>query len=171
MGWKLNATVGGAIIGAAGAVSAAFINGWFGIHKTDDKPLPDQSCSFPAVQLDAPSQVGGTYETTAKLMCPPPTGTKYYLISEMDNVGAKGTEHPIFCPRDPIGAEAEKKTYTSERDVHNSPVGSTRSLYYLGVNDDQEQQLLANLHDDCAWGLPAGASKVSNTVEVKRGWQ
>ncbi|OLZ62152.1 hypothetical protein AV521_42830 [Streptomyces sp. IMTB 2501] len=171
MGWRLNATVGAAIITVAGTVGTAFINGWFGMHKTDDKPQSTQSCAFPAVRLDAPSQVGGTFETTAKLMCPPPTGTKYYLISQMDGVGKKGTEHPVYCPRDPIGPEAEKKTYTSERDVHTSPVGSTRSLYYLTVNDDQEQKLLANLHGDCAWSLPAGAGKVSNTVEVERGWQ
>ncbi|MEV5877435.1 hypothetical protein AB0L75_25060 [Streptomyces sp. NPDC052101] len=55
--------------------------------------------------------------------------------------------------------------------MHNSQVGSTRTLYYLRVNDDQEQKLLTNLHDNCAWSLPAGADKVSNSVEVKRGWQ
>ncbi|MFD8652525.1 hypothetical protein [Streptomyces mirabilis] len=171
MAWRVNAAVGAAIIGVVGAVSAAFINGWLSTHKTDDKPKPDQSCAFPAVRIDAPNRVGGTYETTAKLMCPPLEGAKYYLISQMDNVGEKGTEHPIFCPRDPIGPGAEKKTYMSERDIHSSPVGSTRSLYYVGVNDDQEQQLLANLHDTCAWSLPAGVAKVSNTIEVKRGWE
>ena len=72
--------------------------------------------------------------------------------------GGVGSGRPIFCPRDPIGPGAEKKTYTSERDIHSSPVGSTRSLYYVGVNDDQEQQLLANLHDTCAWSLPAGVA-------------
>lgn len=170
MGWKLNATVGAALIGVVGAVSVAFINGWFGMHKTDDKAQPERSCTFPAVQFDAPSQVGGTFEATTRLMCPPPKGTKYYLISQMDNIGTKGTKHPIFCPRDPISPDSEKKTYTSEQDVHTSPVGTARSLYYIRVDEDQEQKLLDNQHDNCALGLPAGADKVSNTVEIKRSW-
>ncbi|KIF68688.1 hypothetical protein HY68_08670 [Streptomyces sp. AcH 505] len=126
---------------------------------------------FPAVQLSAPDKAGSTFQTTAKVACPPDKATKYYLIAQMDNVGEPGTEHTVFCPTDPITPGQEARTYTITRDIHESSLHSKRTLYYLKVTNDEEQELLANLHDTCAWKLPPGAETVSNSVTVEHGWQ
>ncbi|MCX4564705.1 hypothetical protein OHA02_52475 [Streptomyces phaeochromogenes] len=136
-----------------------------------EPPGASPSCSFPAVQLSAPDKAGSTFQTTAKLNCPPPKGTKYYLVAQLDNFGDPGTEHTVYCPRDPIAQGQEKRTYTTTRDIQESKLHSKRALYYLKVTTDQEQELLANLQDDCAFELPAGVETVSNSVTVERAWE
>ncbi|MFD6491627.1 hypothetical protein [Streptomyces sp. NPDC060188] len=105
------------------------------------------------------------------MACPPAKGTKYYLIAQMDNVGAPGTEHTVFCPTDPITPGQEARTYTKTHDTNGSPLHAKRTLYYLKVTNDEEQELLANVYDTCAWKLPPGAETVSNSVTVEHGWQ
>ncbi|MFI6341106.1 hypothetical protein [Streptomyces sp. NPDC050535] len=134
-------------------------------------PSASPSCSFPAVQLSAPDKAGSTFQTTAKLNCPPPKGVKYYLVAQLDNFGDQGTEHTVYCPRDPIASGQEKRVYTTTRDIHESKLHSKRALYYLKVTTDQEQELLANLQEDCAFELPAGVETVSNSVTVERAWK
>lgn len=136
-----------------------------------ETPSTSPSCSFPAVQLSAPDKAGSTFQTTAKLNCPPPKEAKYYLVAQLDNFGDPGTEHTVYCPRDPIAHGQEKRTYTTTRDIHESKLHSKRALYYLKVTTDQEQELLANLQDDCAFELPAGVETVSNSVTVERAWE
>lgn len=157
-------TVSAALITAAAGLGAAFVTD--GAHHHPPRP-----CEFPAVQIDAPKQAGSTFQTTAKVNCPPPKGTKYYLIAQLDNVGDPGTEHTVYCPSDPITPGQEAKTYTTTRDIHESELHSKRALSYLKVTTDQEQELLANLYDTCAWKLPPGAETVSNSVSVEHAWQ
>ncbi|MFJ3671547.1 hypothetical protein ACIPSE_34305 [Streptomyces sp. NPDC090106] len=128
-------------------------------------------CEFPAVELSAPEQAGSTFQTTAKLNCSPPAGTKYYLVAQLDNFGDPGTEHTIYCPKDPIKAGQPARTYTATRDISKSELHSKRTMYYLKVTNDQEQELLANLQDDCAFELPSGVETVSNSVTVERAWK
>jgi hypothetical protein len=154
-----------ALVTAVGGVVSALIA--VDTHSSDG----DKDCSFPAVQINAPEKAGSTFQTTAKVNCPPPAGTKYYLIAQLDNVGAPGTEHTVYCPSDPITSGRAAKTYTSTRDIHESDLHSKRSLSYLKVDTDQEQELLANLYDTCAWKLPPGAETVSNSVTVEHAWQ
>ncbi|KPI15651.1 hypothetical protein OK074_2096 [Actinobacteria bacterium OK074] len=156
----------GAVITAAGVVGAALIAANWG-----NSDSSHGKCLFPAVQLNAPDKAGSTFQTTAKVICPPAKGTKYYLIAQMDNVGKPGTEHTVYCPTDPITPGEEARTYTTTRDIHDSPLHSKRALYYLKVTTDEEQELLSNLYDTCAWKLPPGAETVSNSVTVEHGWQ
>ncbi|MEV7347056.1 hypothetical protein [Streptomyces sp. NPDC093544] len=134
-------------------------------------PTPSSSCQFPAVELSAPEQAGATFQTTAKLNCPPPAGTKYYLVAQLDNFGDPGTEHTIYCPKDPIKPGQAARTYTTTRDIQKSELHSKRAMYYLKVTNEQEQELMANLQDECAFKLPAGVETVSNSVTVERAWK
>ncbi|MFJ4831504.1 hypothetical protein ACIP79_16500 [Streptomyces sp. NPDC088747] len=93
------------------------------------------------------------------------------MIAQLDNVGEPGTEHTVFCPSDPITPGQEAKTYTTTRDIDDSELHSKRSLSYLKVTTDQEQELLANLHDTCAWKLPAGVETISNSATVEHAWR
>ncbi|MEU9191126.1 hypothetical protein AB0D14_42875 [Streptomyces sp. NPDC048484] len=157
-----------ALIAALVPAVAAFALSAFG--GKEEPPTPTK-CRFPAVQLSAPDKAGSTFQTTAKLNCLPHKGTKYYLVAQLNNFGDPGTEHTVYCPRDPIAPGQDKKTYTTTRDIHESELHSKRALYYLKVTTDQEQELLANLQDDCAFELPAGVETVSNSVTVERAWK
>ena len=140
--------------------------------RTSAPPSPSSSrCPFPAVQLSAPEKAGSTFQTTATLNCLPSKGTKYYLVAQLDNFGDPGTEHTVYCPRDPITPEQESRTYTTTRNIQASELHSKRAMYYLRVTSGQEQELLANLHDGCAFELPAGVETVSNSVTVERAWK
>ncbi|MEV0281976.1 hypothetical protein AB0I22_37130 [Streptomyces sp. NPDC050610] len=155
-----------AVIAAAGTIGGALI-----AASSGNSGSSQDKCPSPAVQLSAPDKAGSTFQTTAKVICPPAEGTKYYLIAQMDNVGKPGTEHTVYCPKDSITPGEEARTYTTTRDIHDSPLRSKRALYYLKVTTDEEQELLSNLHDTCAWKLPPGAETVSNSVTVEHGWQ
>ncbi|MER6443485.1 hypothetical protein ABT275_45610 [Streptomyces sp. NPDC001185] len=96
----------------------------------DKKPTSASSpCHFPAVQITAPDNVGSTFQITAKLNCPPPSGTKYLQIAQLDNFGDPGTEHTVYCPLNPITPGQEKRTYTTTRDIHASELHSKRAIY------------------------------------------
>ncbi|ELP64859.1 hypothetical protein ACKI1I_27095 [Streptomyces turgidiscabies] len=137
---------------------------------TNTETPPPIRCNDRAVQINAPDQVGSTFETTTTVLCPPSKGTKYYFISQEDNVGEKGTEHSVYCPKESILPGEETSSYTTKREVQRSPVGSKKSLYYLQVNAAQEQELFTNLVDTCAWKLPLDARPISNTVTIQRLW-
>lgn len=157
--------LGAALITAGATLGAAYIT-----NDRGDEDEPSR-CGFPAVEIKGPDQAGSTFETTTTLHCAPPSDTKYYLISQMVTEGVEGKKRTIYCPRDPFVPTSEKKSYTVVREIQSAPVGSVRQLYYLRLNSEQEQQILSNQVDTCVGELPEGVDKVSNTIEVEKGWR
>lgn len=171
----LNVTIGAAVIGAVATICVPMVTAYFDDSASHPPTQGSTASSTTArcdrpVEIDAPDRVGSTFETTTTVLCAPSKGTKYYFISQEDNVGEKGTEHSVYCPKESISPSAKAGSYTTEREVQRSPIGSKKSLYYLRVDAAQEQELFANVVDTCVWKLPLGADTVSNTVTIQRLW-
>jgi hypothetical protein len=172
----LNVAIGVAIIGAVGTLGVPIVTAYVDSAgkppppKTNESSPPARCDAADPIELTAPLEVGGTFETTTTVLCAPPKGTKYYFISQEDNVGEKGTEHTVYCPKEAIIPGAETKSYVFEREIQRSPIGTKKRLYYLRVDAAQEQELFTNVVDTCVWKLPDGTDHVSNDAEVRRGW-
>ncbi|MER5979305.1 hypothetical protein ABT142_22730 [Streptomyces sp. NPDC001857] len=162
---QIRAAIIAGVLAIVGAVLAAIIGvlpAWGG-DKTDGV----RECLGQRVDLTAPARVGPEYDITVEINCLPPTGEKYVLITEMSDVGRKGTEHTLYCPR--LEPELKEGAKTYRRSAAMSPVGSVRTLYMYSLTAEEEQQIEANVVDgDCVTSLPTNADKVSNSVQVKR---
>ena len=187
------AAIIGGTFGLIATIVAAFVTGFFGLidnNGTDDSrgPQPSASvstqppgpspleaepssaaCDGERVSLDAPTDVGPTYDLGVTVNCPPLPGEKYYLIAEVASVGRPGTEHPLYCPRGKLGGTVGTQTY--EQDLHKAPAPSARTIYVLSVNSQEEQELFRNpVQDNCKLRLPDTADKVSAPKYVVRSW-
>ncbi|MEU7553909.1 hypothetical protein AB0B01_16445 [Streptomyces sp. NPDC044571] len=172
------------------ALIAALVTGLFGLtdsSKSDEGPKPSPSgstqpaqpspqesrppieCEGERVNLEAPTDVGPTYDLIVTASCPPVSGEKYYLIAALADVGRPGTEHPLYCRAGRLDGKVGTQAY--EQDLHKATVGSARTVYVLSVNAQEERELISNTTEGkCTMQLPDNADKVSGSIRVKRGW-
>lgn len=125
---------------------------------------------FP-VKVDAPTQVGNSFDYALSFQCPPAKGEQYEVVFKALNVG--DPPHPVYhCKHTYKDVKPGTNDVRKEQFDNASEIGSVREVYVVSMPVNEAHKCSVNVNPR-GGGVnhPPSTRVVSNTVTITRGWK